>query len=118
MPFVPRAPEYKGPKGPHLALLTGEGWIGIPEGATLWLVEDGSNPNKIFPLTLKQIRGNRLTFVMPDKDGNLSEYQYRLMSGKPLSKAGLERMLANRKGRAGPTVPGAPTPKTDGPAIL
>lgn len=107
MPLVRTQAEYEGPKGPHFALLTAEGWIGIPEGATLWLVEDGRNPTKIFPLRLSRVRHNRISFVMPDSQGNMTEYSYKLQNAKPLNKAALERLVKGRQ--TAPTVPTAGT---------
>jgi hypothetical protein len=97
MPFVPKdkALEQEALKGPHLALLTDEGFVGIPEGAHLWLVEDASRMDRIFPMVLAKVSHESLVFAMRDADGGVSEYRYRLVSGKPKNKAALERMLKN-----------------------
>lgn len=97
MPYVPNAALNPGPDGPHLALYTNDGWVGIPEGATLWLVEDKANPLKIFPLVLTKVHHTKLAFGMQDGNGGVTEYVYKLTTGKPKNKQAVERMLKNRK---------------------
>ena len=103
MPFVPteKRLEIGAPKGPHLALLTEDGWVGMPEGCSLWLVEDANRMDKIFPMFLLKVSHSALVFGMRDADGGLTEYKYKLTSGKPKNKAALDRMLKN-----GATLPG------------
>ena len=99
MPFVPSQHEYKGPDGAHLCLMAGDGrMIGIPPGASLWLVEDKTQQDKIFPLVLKKVSVKKLTFVLMMADGSSTEYVYQLTTAKPLSRAAHQRLLANRSG--------------------
>lgn len=96
-----KAHRIQAPTGAHLALKISEDgeWMAIPEGATLWLVEDASRQDKIFPLILKQVRHNKLVFVMVDGNGGVTEYQFKLTTGKPKNRQALQRMQESRQGR-------------------
>jgi len=95
MPFVPHDAAKGAPAGPHLALMTEEGPLAIVEGSSLWLVEDASRMDKIFPLILKKVTAKALTFVLVDAEGGKTEYKYQLVTGKPLNVQALKRMVAN-----------------------
>lgn len=93
MPFKPTHIEAPGPDEPHLALLMdGTGArLAIRPGASLWLVENKSQLDKVYPLTLKKVSHKKLVFEFAGV-----EYEYRLTSAKPKSKAALEKVLQNR----------------------
>lgn len=110
MPFVPQGKDTAAKKKPHL-LLKFEDQSGIPiyEGSALWLVENPDRLDGLFPMFITKIRHNALTFTTRDLDGNLTEYTYRLVSGKPKSAGALNRMRKNRGGQqASQTAPTAP----------
>lgn len=94
MPLKPRDIEAVGPDEPHFALLMdGTGArLAIRPGASLWLVEDKSQADKIFPLTLKKVSHKKLVFEFGG-----TEYEYRLTTAKPKTKEALQRMADNRK---------------------
>lgn len=94
MPLERSQLEAAGPDGPHLALLMDESGmrVAIPPGASLWVVEDKSKADKIFPLTLKSVSHKKLTFVMADDKGAVVEYVYQLTGAKPLNKEALQRL--------------------------
>lgn len=98
MPLERPSTEGKAPTESHLALLMDASGlrVPIPPGASLWVVEDASDQNKIFPLTLKEVSHKRLVFVMMGKDGALTEYRYELRDAKPLNRAALQRLRENR----------------------
>ncbi len=98
MPFIPAQTEAKAPEGGHFALLYSEtgARLAIRPGASLWLVEDPSQADKIFPLVLKKVSVKKLIFQMTQADGSTTEYAYVLQSAKPLGRAALKRMVANR----------------------
>lgn len=98
MPFKPSQLEQHAPEGGHFALLmdTSGTRLAIRPGASLWLVEDPSQMDKIFPLTLSKVSVKKLKFTMVDKDGGVSEYSYRLESARPLNKAALDKFVKNR----------------------
>lgn len=102
MPLERRDAEAAGPNEPHLALLVDDAGmrLAIPPGASLWLVEDKSQQDKIFPLTLKKVSVKKLVFEMRQLDGTAMEYTYQLVSGKPLSRAAYNRLVKNRQGMA------------------
>lgn len=102
MPIEAAPLESKGPDEPHLALLVDESGmrLAIPPGASLWLVEDKANQNKIYPLVLKKVSLNKIVFELRQPDGSASEYVYQLTAGKPLSRAAYKRMLENKQGQA------------------
>lgn len=93
MPFEPRELEERGPDQPHFALLVDPSGarLAIRPGASLWLVEDKSQADKIYPLTLKKVSHKKLVFEM----GGV-EYVYQLLLAKPLNKAALEKLAKNR----------------------
>jgi hypothetical protein len=96
MPFEPREIEERGPTGGHFALLIDHSGarLAIRPGASLWLVEDKSQADKIYPLTLRKVSHKKLTFEM---DG--VEYVYQLLAAKPLSKKALKKLAENRAGQ-------------------
>ena len=96
MPFEPRETEERGPAGGHLALLIdGSGArLAIRPGASLWLVEDKSQADKIYPLTLRKVSHKKLIFEM-----NGTEYVYQLVAAKPLTKKALAKMVEHRTGQ-------------------
>jgi hypothetical protein len=98
MPFIPAQTEASAPKGGHFALLASESGarLAIRPGASLWLVEDPSQADKIFPLTLKRVSVKSIVFQMTQADGSTTEYVYKLQSAKPLGRASLKRLLTNR----------------------
>lgn len=100
MPLVPNAVEEAGPGVPHFALLIDEAGmrLAIPPGASLWLVEDRSQADKIFPLVLKKVNHSRIVFEMRQADGSVTEYVYQLTTAKPKSRSALQRMVKNREG--------------------
>ena len=89
--------DAKAPAEGHFAwLINEEGQrAAIGEGASLWIVEDASDPQKIFPLVLKKVSVSALTFLMQGKDGALTEYKYKLESAKPLNREALKRLTQN-----------------------
>lgn len=50
--------------GPHLGLLDGETgtWTGIPVGSGMAIIIDPTNPTKVLPLVLVEVKLNKLTF--------------------------------------------------------
>src|SRR5690349_12458356 len=90
----------RGPAGGHFALLVDEAGtrLAIPPGASLWLVEDNTQNDKIFPLILKKVSVKKVVFEMRQVDGSAMEYTYQLTSAKPLSKRAFEKLLENRQG--------------------
>lgn len=99
MPIDRREREGDKPTEPHLALLADESGmrIAIPPGASLWVIEDAKDQNKIFPLTLAKVSHKALTFVMQGKDGAVTEYKYVLANAKPLNRAALLQLQKNRQ---------------------
>ena len=96
MPFVPTDKMDGPPTGPHLALRLDDGSsIPILEGNHLWIVEDATRVDSIFPLILKKVSHQALVFAMVDANGGVTEYKYQLVSGKPKNKAALDRMVKN-----------------------
>ncbi len=93
MPFEPRETEERGPDVGHLALLIdGSGArLAIRPGASLWLVEDKSQADKIYPLVLRKVTHKKLTFEMAG-----TEYVYQLVAAKPKSKKALSQLVKNR----------------------
>ncbi len=106
MPLKPSQGEQAAPASGHFALLmdTSGTRLAIRPGASLWLVEDASQLDKIFPLTLSKVSVKKLKFTMANEDGGVSEYSYRLESSKPLNKKALERLVKNRSGMSMPKV--------------
>ena len=100
MPIKPNDTEVKGPDEGHFALLTDESGmrLAIPPGASLWIVEDKSQADKIFPMVLKSVRHNRIVLQMRQPDGSATDYVYQLTTAKPQSKSAYERLIRNRKG--------------------
>jgi hypothetical protein len=49
-------------------------------------------------MVLAKVTHQKLTFAMADANGGVTEYQYKLIAGKPKNKAAVERMHKNRKG--------------------
>ena len=99
MPYKPAQGEQAAPRSGHFALLmdTSGTRLAIRPGASLWLVEDASQMDKIFPLTLSKVSVGKLKFTMANADGGVSEYTYKLESSKPLNKLALDRFLKNRQ---------------------
>lgn len=97
MPIEAAPNEGQKPTEPHFALLMDESGlrVAIPPGASLWIVEDASRQDRIFPLTVKKVSHEKLTFLMQDEKGALTEYVYRLTSAKPLSRQALMRLRGN-----------------------
>lgn len=98
MPLIPQQTEQAAPAVGHFALLLDEDGrrLAIRPGASLWLVEDASQADKIFPLTLKKVSHKKITFEMANKEGIVREYSFRLESTKPASKAALAQFMKNR----------------------
>lgn len=94
MPFEPREVEERGPSEAHLALLVDQSGarLAIRPGASLWLVEDKSQADKIYPLTLRKVSHKKITFEMAGV-----EYVYTLSTAKPLSKKALEKLTQHRQ---------------------
>lgn len=99
MPIKPRELEGDVPSKPHFALLINDMGqrMPIPPGASLWIVEDAADQSKIFPLTLKKVSHDLITFEMADANGAAVEYRYELTTAKPLNRAGLQRLLKTGK---------------------
>lgn len=93
MPYKPSDLEEAGPDQPHLALLMDQSGarLAIRPGSSLWLVEDKSDASKIYPLVLKKVSVGKLVFQLGDVD-----YEYKLTTAKPKSKAAYQKLLANR----------------------
>lgn len=99
MSFKPHKITDEAPAQPHLGLGIGGGKVvAIPIGAAIYIIEDPARVDKTVPLVLKKVRIDKLVFEMHGSDGSLTEYTYKLTSGKPLNQAGLERMRKNRGG--------------------
>ncbi len=100
MPLVPKDTETEGPAVGHFALLIDNSGmrLAIPPGASLWLVEDKTKAEKVYPLVLKKVSLKRLVFELHQGDGTVTEYVYQLTGAKPLSKAAYRKLLENRKG--------------------
>lgn len=101
MPLKPNMQEAEGPRGGHFALLMDDSGmrLPIPAGASLWLVEDNTQLDKIFPLVLKKVSLKKIVFEMRQVDGSATEYTYQLTTAKPLSKGAYEKLLRNRAGK-------------------
>lgn len=86
------------PKGPHLAIVFDKAgrMLPLPPGTQMFLVEDPSRPDKIFPLILKKVSHKALVFELEG-----TEYRYVLQSGKPQTSEAYARMLKNRGSNAG-----------------
>lgn len=65
MPIVKSNIEGDAPSEPHLALYTDESGLAtaIPPGATLFLVEDPSRADKVFPMILLSVSKKALLFA-------------------------------------------------------
>lgn len=100
MPINQRAVSAPAPLKPHFALLMDEDGrrLPIPPGASLWVVEDKNQPEKIFPLVLAKVSHKAIVFEMTGADGATTEYTYKLTSAKPLSRAALQKLVQNRGG--------------------
>lgn len=98
MPYKPTHTEQRAPTTGHFALLmdTSGTRLAIRPGASLWLCEDASQMDKIFPLTLSKVSLQKIKFQMANADGGVSEYSYKLESTRPLNKAALDRFAKNR----------------------
>lgn len=101
MPVEPTMQEATGPRQAHFALLMDDSGmrLAIPPGASLWLVEDRSQADKIFPLVLKKVSVKKIVFEMRQADGSACEYTYQLMTAKPLSKAAYAKVVKNKEGQ-------------------
>lgn len=99
MPYKPDGESVEGPRGPHLALFTDDGWIAIPEGATLWIIEDGTRADKIYPLQLVKVGATKLGFSMLDSKGAVMEYNFKLTSGRPKNKPAVEKAVRLARAR-------------------
>ena len=102
VPLKPSHLEGAVPTQPHFALMTDEGGqrMAIPPGASLWLVEDATQLDKVFPLVLKKVSIKKIVFEMWQADGKVTEYTYQLTTAKPLSKHAFNKILENRNGAA------------------
>lgn len=99
MAIRPREVTVKAPEGGHLALGTATGQkVAIPAGAELWIVEDPTRADSIFPMYLKSVSHKKIVFVMQDSEGGITEYTYKLTAGKPRNAQALQRMAKNRGG--------------------
>lgn len=98
MPVIPSPTEMRAPEVGHFALLMDESGarLAIRPGASLWLVEDASQADKIYPLTLKKVTHKKITFEMTNKEGIVREYSFKLESTKPASRAALLQFQRNR----------------------
>lgn len=98
MPLKPSEHEGFAPSQPHLALMLDESGMMTPvvPGTSVWLVEDATQQDKIFPLVLKKVSLKKLVFQMHTASG-VTEYTYQLTTAKPLSKGDLQRLVENRK---------------------
>lgn len=86
------------PKGPHLAIVFDKAgrMLPLPPGTQLFLVEDPSRPDRIFPMVIKKVSHKALVFELEG-----TEYKYVLQSAKPKTQEAYARMVENRGGRAG-----------------
>ena len=102
VPLKPSHLEGAVPTQPHFALMMDDSGtrLAIPPGASLWLVEDASQMDKIFPLVLKKVSLKKIVFELRQPDGKVTEYTYQLTTAKPLSKGALHKVLENRNGAA------------------
>lgn len=100
VPLKPSHLETHAPTQPHFALLMDDSGtrLAVPPGASLWLVEDASQVDKIFPLFLKKVSLKKIVFEMRQPDGKVTEYTYQLTTAKPLSKGAYHKLLENRNG--------------------
>ena len=99
MPIKPRELEGDVPTKPHFALLINEMGqrMPIPPGASLWIVEDPADQSRIFPLTLKKVTHDMISFEMADAQGGVTEYRYELTTAKALNRAALKRLVSTGK---------------------
>ncbi len=91
MPLKPTRPSEAAPKAPHLVLITDDGGLALPPGTRIILVEDAGDVTKQFPLILKSVHHKKLVFAVGNTD-----YEYRLVSGKPLTREAMQRMKQSR----------------------
>lgn len=67
------------PNEPHLALLTDDTGLAtaIPVGATLYIVEDASRADKVFPVVLAKVSRRAIVFVCACGEPNCNRtYRY------------------------------------------
>ena len=86
------------PDGCFIAVHAGNNeWLPLEPGTELRLVENPNSPNRVFPMVLKKVAHDALTFTLGDTD-----YIYKLTTAKPHSREALLRMQRNRgESRAG-----------------
>lgn len=86
------------PKEAHLAVIFDRAgrMLPLPPGTQLFLVEDPSRPDKIFPMVIKKISHKALVFELEG-----TEYKYVLQSAKPKTQEAYARIVKNRGGRNG-----------------
>ena len=92
MPLKPHLPSAAPPTKPHLVLMMSETeGQAIPPGARLIIVEDARDMSRQWPMILKSVAHNKLVFTLGNTD-----YEFRLTSGKPLTKEAIKRMKEAR----------------------
>lgn len=119
MPFVPKEIEGTAPTKPHFTVLTDESGLAmaIPPGATMFIVEDPTRMDKVFPLILLSVSRRRIVFACGCGNASCTrKYVYTLARGlghHSSSEARTKRALASVKHGSGPggaTAPTAPSP--------
>jgi len=81
MPFAPSSIEGDVPEGAHLAVLTDESGLAtaIPRGATVYLIEDPTRADRIFPMVLYSVSKTKIVFLCGcGERGCTRRYDYAL----------------------------------------
>lgn len=83
MPFKPSDLGGQAPKVPHLGVLTDESGelLAIPPGAIMYIIEDPTNIEKIFPMALLKVNRREIVFKCVCHDPNCSRtFKYKMVS--------------------------------------
>lgn len=74
MPFKQADLGAQAPKGAHLAVVTDESGelLAMPPGSIIYIVEDATNPEKIFPMALRSASRRKIAFECVCHDPNCS----------------------------------------------
>lgn len=119
MPYVPKELQGIAPVQPHLALLTDEhgGVTAIPPGATIFIIEDPTKLDRIFPMILAKVTRRSIHFICGCGKCRRT-YVYTLSSAgghhtqsEAKSRAALASVQRESR-QVGATAPTAPSPKT------
>jgi len=84
MPFVPHQIGGDAPKVAHLGVVTDESGevLALPPGAVFYIIEDATNPQKLFPMVLLRVNRKKLVFQCPCGKPECNRvYEYTLSRG-------------------------------------